>query len=197
MLNFTANEILGIRNILTGSEITQVDFENGIATPVMRVGTFTQVTNFGDNLLIDNSKLLAGGVILTEDGFYPSLQRMFCSKVSPEITRIATLLEGVIERFEKGGIMSFNMFVDVNRTLIGYEITPNLIDGTYLYCIDVPFNELYRWKGLAFTTLFDLGKEVDRMIPVDFLRSNGVISPDGLFLDFCSARTLLTKLTFL
>lgn len=197
MLNFTTNEILAIRNILSGSDHSQVDFENGTFKPLMGVGKFTQVTTFGDNLFIDNSKLLAEGVIFTDNDFIPSLQKLFCGKISPEITRISTLLQKVVDRAEAEGIFSFTMFVNVSRSFIGYEIKPNCVNGSYLYCSDLPTSELFTWSGMEFTTLFEMGKEVNKMIPVDFLKSHGVINPDILCVDYTNAKTLIMMLTSL
>lgn len=194
MLKFNLGEIMGIRDLLLGGSYSQVNVEEGCVVDTNELGEYTRVVHFGLTSFINNRKLAEHNVFFTDNDFSSSLNELLCSVISPEVNRITYLLRSAIEKIETEGFLSVNMFVDLKRSILGYEIKPNCENGSYLYCTNIPSSELFGWRGLAFTTSFEFGNEVNRMIPVHWLREQGIIKEETLFIDIQTAKNVLIAL---
>lgn len=192
MLNLTLNQMFCIRNILAGAECSQVIDDNGTIVDVPDVGEYTKVTSFGEPAYISNLALIKEGVVFTQEEFIPTLQKLFYGKISTEANRVSNLLESMAQRDDN--IISCDPFVDINFNGVGYSIVPNYESGSYLYCNGMDGFEFATGGYIEFFSLKDLGKEVDKMIPVSWLRLEGIVPHDALYLNRTVARTVALAL---
>lgn len=179
-MGFNFDEILAIRALADGADYRQVNIESNIvmtatANGADSIGEFTEVDlGCSFNGYIPNAKLKALGVKFEQSTFYNEISKIYFA-LAVELAQINTCLDMLVklslnDKLENLG----NPFVTVHRNSGTFTIYPIQDGGEWVYCHK--FNDALRPFG---SRTADLGEHLAKMLPVWWLRENGVIEKNG------------------